>query len=89
MQNGARSFRYTIAKPDGKILLRQRHDYNASRPKLIMDKTGLIQVFGGKRKASFDDIPSPEKMNEVEGGNQKTTVLPENNLGELQSGSTE
>jgi hypothetical protein len=54
-----------------------------------MDKTGLIQVFGGKRKASFDDIPSPEKMNEVEGGNQKTTVLPENNLGELQSGSTE
>jgi len=52
-----------------------------------MDKTGLIQVFGGKRKANFDDIPSPEKMNEVE--NQKTTVLPENNSGELQSGSTE
>ena len=89
MQNGARSFRYTIVKPDGKILLRQRHNYTASRPKLIMDKTGLIQVFGGKRKASFDDIPSPEKMNEVKGGNQKTTVLPENNSGELQGGSTE
>ena len=74
-------------KPDGKILLRQRHDYTASRPKLIMDKTGLIQVFGGKRKANFDDIPSPEKINEVE--NQKTTVLPVNNSGELQSGSTE
>ncbi len=78
MQNGARSFRYTIVKPDGKILLRQRHDYTSSRPKLIMDKTGLIQVQGGIRKPSFDDIPTPEQMNEVRERNLETASFAEN-----------
>jgi hypothetical protein len=84
MQNGARSFRYTIVKPDGKILLRERHDYTNSRPKLVMDKTGLIQVHGGKRKPSYDDIPTPEQMNEVKERNLEKTALVEKDLGPIQ-----
>ena len=81
MQNGARSFRYTIVKPDGKILLRERHDYTNTRPKLIMGKTGLIQVGGGKRKQSFDDIPTPEQMNDVKERNLEARALAEKDLG--------
>jgi hypothetical protein len=80
MQNGARSFRYTIVKPDGKILLRERHDYTSDRPKLVMDKTGLIQVRGGKRKPSFDDIPTPELMDKVKERDYKKSALAEKNL---------
>ena len=65
MQNGARSFRYTIIKPDSKTLLRQRWDYARTRPQLTMDQDGLIQVTGGLRRPSYDDIPTPEEMNEV------------------------
>lgn len=89
MQNGARTFRYTIVKPDGKILLRQRHDYSNSRPKLMMDKTGLIQVRGGSRKPSFDDIPSPELMNQVKERNLDTAAFAEKNAGSSQADSVE
>ena len=89
MQNGARSFRYSIIKPDGKILLRERHDYTNTRPKLMMDKSGLIQVHGGIRKPSFDDIPTPEQMNEVKGRNLNTAALADNNLGQPQGGQPE
>ncbi|MDC0325468.1 hypothetical protein OAM01_01795 [bacterium] len=84
MQDGARSFRYSIVKPDGKILLRERHDYTNTRPKLSMDKTGLIQVRGGIRKPSFHDIPTPEQMNEVKERNLNTATLADKNLGQPQ-----
>ena len=82
MQNGARSFRYTIVKPDGKILLRERHDYTRTRPKLIMGKNGLIQVQGGIKKPSYDDIPTPEQMNAVKQSNIDTAALAEKDLGQ-------
>lgn len=65
MQNGARTFRYTIVKPDGKVLLRQKWAYSSTRPQLFLAKNGLIEVKGGQRQPSFDDIPTPEQINEV------------------------
>jgi len=65
MQNGARTFRYTIVKPDGKVLLRQKWAYSSTRPQLSLAKNGLIEVKGGQRQPSFDDIPTPEQINEV------------------------
>ncbi|MDB4665088.1 hypothetical protein OAE97_01950 [Verrucomicrobia bacterium] len=74
MQNGARSFRYSIVKPDGKILLRQRWDYSNTRPRLGMDSDGLMEVKGGVRKPSFDDIPSPSQINKVREPRNKSTL---------------
>lgn len=72
MQNGARTFRYTIIKPDGKVLLRQKWAYSNSRPRLSLDKEKLIQVVGGVRQPSFEDIPTPEQINEVRDRNTDT-----------------
>lgn len=64
-QNGARSFRYAIIKPNGEILLQQRWDYTNTRPRLSLGEQGLIEISGGMRQISYDDIPSPEAMNQV------------------------
>ena len=64
-QNGARTFRYAIIKPDGRLLLQQRWDYSDTRPRLKLGDQGLIEVVGGLRQLSFDDIPSPDQLSEV------------------------
>jgi len=60
-QNGARSFSYMVFNPDGKIVLRQTHDYIGSRPRLHSDKDGKVSVVGGVRRETSDDLPPPPK----------------------------
>lgn len=83
MQNGARTFRYTIVKPDGKVLLRQKWAYSNTRPQLSLGNDGLIQVKGGGRQASFEDIPTPEQINEVRERNADPVAAPQSGSAEL------
>ncbi|MGA0326120.1 MAG: hypothetical protein ACO3OK_03915, partial [Limisphaerales bacterium] len=46
-------------------LLQQRWDYSDTRPRLKLGDQGLIEVVGGLRQLSFDDIPSPDQLSEV------------------------
>ena len=59
-QVGARSFNYSVINPDGKLVVRQTHEYTDTRPVLRADRTGQIGVSGGLRRLSRDDLPSPE-----------------------------
>jgi hypothetical protein len=59
-QVGARSFNYSILNPDGKLVVRQTHEYTDTRPVLRADPTGQIGVSGGRRRLSRDDLPSRE-----------------------------
>jgi hypothetical protein len=67
-QIGARSFSYLMIDPDGKILLRQTHDYTATRPVLRSNSQGRIFVNGGMRRYTEGDYPLPwaAATNEVE-----------------------
>lgn len=56
-QIGAKAFRYTVFSPDGRLFLRETHEYTTSRPRLWLDKDGRIYIRGGARKISSDDIP--------------------------------
>lgn len=60
-QFGAKLFKYTVISPDGKIFVRETHEYVNSRPRLWMDKDGKIFVRGGARKISNDDLPGVTK----------------------------
>jgi hypothetical protein len=45
-------------------LARQRHDYSAdSRPRLRATDDGQINVAGGIRQITADDVPPPESAN--------------------------
>jgi hypothetical protein len=59
-QDGARSFTYSVVKPDGERLLRQTYDYVSSRPRLRIDAEGKISVAGGLRRVTRNDLPAPE-----------------------------
>ena len=59
-QVGARSFNYSVINPDGKLVVRQTHEYTDTRPVLRADLTGQIGVSGGLRRLSRDDLPSPK-----------------------------
>jgi hypothetical protein len=66
-QIGAHSFNYSVINPDGETIVRQVHDYTATRPVLRANAEGKISVVGGIRKPTRDDIPklltnqSPDK----------------------------
>jgi len=60
-QFGAKLFKYTVISPDGKIFVRETHEYTNSRPRLWMEKDGRIFVRGGARKLSNDDLPGAIK----------------------------
>jgi len=61
-QTGARSFNYSVINPDGKLTVRQTHEYTSSRPVLRGDREGNIAVFGGGRRLSRDDLPPAESQ---------------------------
>jgi len=63
-QYGARSFYYTVVRPDGELVLKQTYDYvGASRPVLAMNREGDIMVRGGVRRPALDDVPpTPPEM---------------------------
>ena len=58
-QTGARSFRYAVYNPSAELVVRQYHEYGASRPTLRMNDAGGIFVNGGARRIMVDDVPPP------------------------------
>jgi len=58
-QTGARAFNYSVVDPDGKLIVRQTHEYSDTRPVLRSGREGRIFVAGGVRKLSRDDLPRP------------------------------
>jgi len=58
-QTGPRSFRYAVYNPSAQLLVRQYHEYAASRPTLRMNDEGAIFVHGGARRILPDDVPPP------------------------------
>ena len=58
-QTGAKSFNYTVCNVDGTLLVRQRYDYTATRPRLQVDERGNITVTGGARRVTSADLPPP------------------------------
>jgi len=67
-QTGARSFAYAVVSPNGEVILRQTHDYTATRPVLRSNEAGKIFVAGGLRRAADDDLPlrsPPASTNDV------------------------
>lgn len=60
-QFGAKLFKYSVISPEGKIFVRETHEYVNTRPRLWMDKDGKIFVRGGARKLSADDLPEFSK----------------------------
>jgi hypothetical protein len=64
-QTGARSFTYCVVDTEGKIALRQRHDYAATRPVLKSDGEGHISVKGGMRRLTKWDVPAPSLANKT------------------------
>jgi len=59
-QVGARSFRYSVINPDGKLVVRQTHEYTDTRPVLRVSSQGEIGVSGGMRRITRDDLPASE-----------------------------
>jgi hypothetical protein len=60
-QNGLYGFNYTVYNTDGDLITRQTYDYVDKRPRLRIDDTGNILVFGGIRRLVPTDIPPPTK----------------------------
>jgi hypothetical protein len=58
-QTGARSFLFYVINPDGVVVIRQTHDYTATRPMLRFTDEGRIVVAGGARRVTAGDIPAP------------------------------
>jgi hypothetical protein len=58
-QSGARAFTYCVISPNGEIVLRQRHDYSNTRPRLQADAEGKLGVVGGAQRVTADDLPAP------------------------------
>ena len=66
-QTGARAFQYTVINPEGKVVVRQTHEYSKTRPVLGMNEQRKITVNGGLRRMSSTDLPVPvEKAPSVE-----------------------
>jgi hypothetical protein len=55
-QDGARSFNYTVINPSGEILRRETYEYT-TRPRLVRDTDGFLNVAGGKRRVTSKDVP--------------------------------
>jgi hypothetical protein len=69
-QDGARSFFYCVANPDGELLIRQTHEFlgQSSKPRLAADPEGRVLVVGGQRRFEPTDIPrSDPPRAQVEG----------------------
>jgi hypothetical protein len=59
-QNGPSSFSYTVFNPDGDLITRQIYDYTGTRPRLFANDDGDINVKGGNRRVTANDVPSPK-----------------------------
>lgn len=55
----AKSFCYCVIDPDGRLVVRQIHDYSQTRPTLRTDTEGQVYVGGGIRRYTMSDLPTP------------------------------
>ncbi|HZM05865.1 MAG TPA: hypothetical protein VFC44_22925 [Candidatus Saccharimonadales bacterium] len=64
-QIGARSFCYAVISPEGKLVVRQTHEYSGTRPVLRATEDGQVFVAGGARRFAASDLPpaGPESAN--------------------------
>jgi len=63
--DGAHTFLYQVITPDGLLLTRQTWQLGEnSRPAMVMNSEGRIEVKGGSRKISNNDLPPPELLTE-------------------------
>ena len=69
-QTGARSFLFYVINPGGEVIVRQTHDYAATRPTLRSTDEGRIFVAGGSRRVTAADVPAPL----TEGGTVSTNL---------------
>ncbi len=63
-RTGRISYNYSVFDTDGRLLIRQRHDYNeltGSRPTLRTREGGEVIIFGGVRKNTPYDVPPSER----------------------------
>jgi hypothetical protein len=77
-QNGPSSFSYTVYSPNGELLIRQRHDYINSRPRLRIDDSGKIVVFGGVRRLAANDVPPSSPDEDTDDEPTKSASLTDN-----------
>ena len=85
-QNGPSSFSYTVFNPDGELVTRQVYDYTSSRPRLFANEDGDINVKGGSRRVTVNDVPAPKSDDDEEtsapaalsAGNSPATSAPAN-----------
>lgn len=56
-QNGAHTVVYTVLTPSGEISIRRFYEFIDGRPRLRLNKDGTIEVIGGARKVTRNDIP--------------------------------
>lgn len=73
-QTGPRSFNYSVINPDGQLILRQTHDYTASRPVLRGGADGGVVVAGGVRRIAINDIPPSREPSALT--NEVSTIKP-------------
>lgn len=59
-QTGRTTYSYTVADPDGEVLVRQTHEIASNRPRLQLGEHGKIAVVGGARRYADDDFPPRE-----------------------------
>jgi hypothetical protein len=57
-QHTAHGYLYVVVTPDGEIILRQTHEINEGRPKLVGDENGKFRVVGGLRLPTETDLPA-------------------------------
>ena len=57
-QHTAHAYLYTMVTPNGEVVVRQTHEINDSRPKLVGDENGKFRVVGGLRLPTDNDLPA-------------------------------
>jgi len=59
-QSWAKVYSYSVFSPDGELVKRETYDYIATRPRLQVDKDGLVGVVGGvkREKPATDNAES-------------------------------
>ena len=68
----ARDYNYSVFGGDGRLILRQTHNADFSRPALSSDRKGFVRVKGGQRRYARSDVPqiSREDKKEKEKGKE-------------------
>ena len=61
-QTGSHTLLYSEISPEGEVLRRQTYNYTDTRPRLKADTAGKVNVVGGVRHLSDDDIPPSSEL---------------------------